>query len=217
MKVHPKGQVVIPAEVRKRLGIEIGDELEVEVIPEEGKLELRRHRPAKPVHWPVRWRSTRVASVSLPGAAWETCFAEVSSEMPNPVDTNVIIRYLVENPSTIAARFRGVFSFFEKLESGERTALLALLVLFQSYFVMTSYYEVPRAEAAAKLRDLLAFRGLTVPEKSVLRTCLDTLSRRSVDPVDANLSAMCTSKQLAGVYSFDDRLSRLGTAVLPVD
>jgi AbrB family looped-hinge helix DNA binding protein len=42
MKVHPKGQVVIPAEVRKRLGIEIGDELEVEVVPEEGKLEMRR-------------------------------------------------------------------------------------------------------------------------------------------------------------------------------
>jgi AbrB family looped-hinge helix DNA binding protein len=42
MKVHNKGQVVIPVSVRKQLGIEIGDMLEVEVIPDEGKIELRR-------------------------------------------------------------------------------------------------------------------------------------------------------------------------------
>ena len=45
MKVHPKGQVVIPAEIRRRLGIAIGDVLEVEIIPEEGKIELRRASP----------------------------------------------------------------------------------------------------------------------------------------------------------------------------
>lgn len=42
MKVHNKGQVVIPAHVRRELGIEIGDMLEVEVLPEEGRIELRR-------------------------------------------------------------------------------------------------------------------------------------------------------------------------------
>jgi AbrB family looped-hinge helix DNA binding protein len=41
MKIHAKGQVVIPAEVRKQMGIEVGDVLEVEVLPEEGKIELR--------------------------------------------------------------------------------------------------------------------------------------------------------------------------------
>jgi AbrB family looped-hinge helix DNA binding protein len=42
MKVHNKGQVVLPAQVRRQLGIDVGDMLEVEVIPEEGKIELRR-------------------------------------------------------------------------------------------------------------------------------------------------------------------------------
>lgn len=42
MKVHNKGQVVIPAHVREQLGIDVGDLLEVEVLPEEGKIELRR-------------------------------------------------------------------------------------------------------------------------------------------------------------------------------
>lgn len=137
--------------------------------------------------------------------------------MPDPIDTNVVVRYLVGDPARTAREFRGVFPFFEKLERGERTALLASLVVFQAYFVLTSYYEVPRAEAAGKLRDLLSFRGLTIPEKPVLRTCLETLSERSVDLVDAYLAALCTSRQLRGVYSFDKDLRRLRVELLPVD
>lgn len=49
MKVHPKGQIVIPVEVRRQLGIEVGDVLEVEIVAEEGKIELRR-----PVHGKAR-------------------------------------------------------------------------------------------------------------------------------------------------------------------
>ena len=47
MKIHAKGQVVIPADVREQLGVDVGDVLEVEVIPEEGKIELRRVTQAK--------------------------------------------------------------------------------------------------------------------------------------------------------------------------
>ncbi|MBI4544194.1 MAG: PIN domain-containing protein [Gemmatimonadetes bacterium] len=137
--------------------------------------------------------------------------------MADPVDTNVIIRFLVEDPETVHPAFRGVFSFFEKLERGERSALLTPIVLFQSYFVLTSYYRVPRAEAAAKLGELLSFRGLTVPEKAILRMCLDTLAERSVDLVDAYLAALCARRQLKGVYSFDDGLAKLGVELLPVD
>jgi predicted nucleic acid-binding protein len=137
--------------------------------------------------------------------------------MADPVDTNVVLRFLMENPDTIEPRFRGVYTFFDKLERGERTALLTPLVLFQTYFVLTSYYRVPRAEAAVQLRELLSFKGLRVPDKSLIRACLDTLSTRSVDLVDAYLAALCSAKGLAGVYSFDAVLENLGVVLLPVD
>ena len=137
--------------------------------------------------------------------------------MADPLDTNVVLRFLVEDPEAIARPFRGVFPFFEKLERGERTALLTPLVLFQCYFVLTSYYEVPRPEAAARLRDLLAFRGLRVPEKPILRRCLTTLTERSVDLVDAYLAALCSGRQLKGVHSFDRSLRKLGIELLPVE
>ena len=45
MKIHRKGQIVIPAGIRKQLGVDVGDVLEVDVLPEEGKIELRRPSP----------------------------------------------------------------------------------------------------------------------------------------------------------------------------
>ena len=136
--------------------------------------------------------------------------------MADPVDTNVVVRYLVEDPNKVARAFQGVFAFFEKLERGQHIALLTPLVLFQSYFVLTSYYEVPGAEAATRLRDLLGFRGLRVPEKAILRGCLETLTKRSVDLVDAYLAALCSNRQLKGVHSFDKGLAKLGVDILPV-
>lgn len=137
--------------------------------------------------------------------------------MADPVDTDVIIRYLVEDPDEMTAEFRGVFAFFEKLERGKRKALLTPLVLFQCYFVLTSYYDVPRPEAAEKLRALLSFKGLRVGEKPLLRKCLDILAERSVDLVDAYLAALCATGPRRGVYSFDQSLKKLGVTLLPVD
>ena len=137
--------------------------------------------------------------------------------MADPVDTNVVLRYLVDDPESTASPFQGVFAFFAKLENGDRTALLTPLVLFQSYFVLTSYYDVPRPQAASKLRSLLSFKGLRVPERAVLKRCFGILTERSDDLVDAYLASLCVTRQLSGVYSYDEGLRALGVVLLPVD
>ena len=81
--------------------------------------------------------------------------------MPELLDTNVIVRYLVETPESIAPKFRGVFPFFEGLAHAEKKAYLPPLVLFQTYFVLTSFYKVPtedidRTGTAGRLFPLVA-------------------------------------------------------------
>ena len=46
MKVFNKGQVVIPAEIRRALGIHVGDRLEVNIDREHRSIAL--HKPAEP-------------------------------------------------------------------------------------------------------------------------------------------------------------------------
>ena len=51
MKVHNKGQVVIPVDIRRQLDISIGDHLDVEVDVERGQIRL--HKPASSVSYRV--------------------------------------------------------------------------------------------------------------------------------------------------------------------
>jgi predicted nucleic acid-binding protein len=130
------------------------------------------------------------------------------------IDTNVIVRLLVETPETIHPRFKGVFRFFECLEKGAATAYLPEIVLFQSYFVLTSYYNVPQKEAAEKLEQIVRLKGISMGEKQVSTECLRILQKEKIDIVDAWILAYSAAKGLAGVYSFDADFSRQGLKLL---
>jgi predicted nucleic-acid-binding protein len=133
------------------------------------------------------------------------------------IDTNVIVRYLVETPQTINPRFKGVYGFFEKLEVGALKAYLADIVLFQAYFVLTSYYEVPAAIAAEQLESLVQFRGIQMYDKHVVIECLQLLQPENIDIVDAYILAHSTSKGITGVYSFDNDFAARGLPLLKVE
>ncbi len=130
------------------------------------------------------------------------------------IDTNVIVRFLVETPETIEKKFSGVFPFFSKIEKGDIQVRLLPLVLFQVFFVLTSYYNVPTDLAAEKLIDLISFKGIVMDDKTAIRQCLKALETRNIDLVDAYLAAYAQHKHIKGIYSFDNDLSKLGLSVM---
>lgn len=133
-----------------------------------------------------------------------------------PLDTNVIVRYLVEDPEEIDPKFQGVYSFFGKVETGRLKVHVPELVIFQAYFVLTSYYEVPGAEAAEKLRELVQFQGVEMPEKAVVSGCLERLKTRNMDLVDSYILSWSEARGITSVYSFDTDLEKEGLELLPV-
>ena len=133
------------------------------------------------------------------------------------IDTNVIVRFLVETPKTIEAQFKGVFSFFEKLESCACIATLPDIVLFQTYFVLTSHYGVPGPEAAGQLAKILKFKGIILAEKNVALECLALLQHTKTDIVDAWIIAYSKFKKVSSVYSFDKGFISHGIRLLKVE
>ena len=135
----------------------------------------------------------------------------------SPIDTNVIIRFLVETPSSVPVKFKGVFSFFRKVEQEEIIAHVPDLVVFQSFFVLTSYYEVPASVAADKLIALISFRGIRMPHKHVMLDGLSRVRNHADDLVDAWLVAWSKDQKNKGIYSFDTGLKKSGLELLPVE
>jgi predicted nucleic acid-binding protein len=142
---------------------------------------------------------------------------EASFMIHECIDTNVIVRFLVETPESIAPHFKGVFRFFQRIEEGVKTVHLPEIVLFQAFFVLTSYYGVPSALAAEKLEKIIGFKGIVLPTKPIAEECLRIVRRENVDIVDAWIVSYSTIKGIAGAYSFDKDLSRLGLKLLKVE
>jgi predicted nucleic-acid-binding protein len=133
------------------------------------------------------------------------------------IDTNVIVRFLVETPESITPQFKGVFRFFQRIEEGVKTVHLPEIVLFQAFFVLTSYYGVPSPLAAEKLEQLIGFKGISLPAKPIAQECLKIVQRENIDIVDAWIIAYSTVKGVAGTYSFDKDLGRFGLKLLKVE
>jgi predicted nucleic-acid-binding protein len=132
------------------------------------------------------------------------------------IDTNVIIRFLVEHPDKIRTKFRGVFTFFPKVERGEIRIELIELVLFEAFFVLTRLYDVPQKEAAEKLSAIVSFKGVVMPDKPLILSCLEILQARKVDLLDAYLLTFSKKKDIKGIYSFDRDLKRGGLNLLEI-
>ena len=134
----------------------------------------------------------------------------------SPIDTNVIVRYLVETPETLPPKFKGVFSFFVKLERGTVTVFLPDLVLFETFFVLTSFYEVPQSTAADTLSRLIGFKGINMSHKPLILACLKRLKNHKIGLVDAYLIELAEREGGGEAYSFDSDLEKAGIRLLPV-
>ncbi len=132
------------------------------------------------------------------------------------IDTNVIIRFLVETPDTIQSKFSGVFSFFNKVETGEIKIELTEFVLFESFFVLSNHYKIPVKIVSETLSKLVSFKGINLPKKNVILICLQIIRERKIDLVDAYLIACSKDKGITGIYSFDSDLARNGLELLDV-
>ena len=81
--------------------------------------------------------------------------------MTSLIDTNVLIRFLTNDRKP---KYKTLYAFFNSLEKGEIKAELKLIVLFQTIFVLKSYYEVPKNRIAKALIAILKFKGIRIKE-----------------------------------------------------
>lgn len=119
--------------------------------------------------------------------------------------------------SQVQKKFRGVFSFFTRMERGEILVEIPELVLFEVFYVLAKLYHVPLKEAAERLGSLISFKGIVMRDKPVAKTCLRILQYKAIGLVDAYLLASARQKGVDSVYSFDQDLSKQGLRLLEVN
>ncbi len=127
------------------------------------------------------------------------------------IDTNVIVRYLIETPPEQYERARRLM---EKVSAGDARLSLCAAVLGEVAAILHHVYGKPRSEVAGTLLAFATARGVEVDEEAtVVRALERSRDLKDIDFIDAYIAAKAADTGRP-VASFDRELhKRLGTTV----
>jgi predicted nucleic acid-binding protein len=120
------------------------------------------------------------------------------------VDTNVLVRHLTGDPPGMAAHAT-------RYLRRERQLLLTDLIVAETVFVLSSYYEAPREQVAESIRSLLALASVATVDQALLLRAVEVYEADRLDFAEAYQVACAESTGVGKIASFDRSVDRVGT------
>ena len=115
------------------------------------------------------------------------------------VDTNLIIRYLVQDHEKHA---RTAGRLFDACDRGEVVIVVLAAVLAECVFVLESFYEHPRTDIASALSRLISSPGVEIGDVEVHLDAVNRYKRTKVHFVDCLIAASAVAENTS-VATFD--------------
>lgn len=117
------------------------------------------------------------------------------------IDTNLIIRFLVNDDPQKAARVKKV------LQENKTTNILPDLVIAEIIWVLSSYYELDKDSIINKIRALIHVKTIDC-NKTLLDQSLAIWEKYNISFVDAYLISVAKLKGL-NIYSYDLKFDKV--------
>jgi predicted nucleic-acid-binding protein len=115
------------------------------------------------------------------------------------VDTNLIVRYLVQDHDKHA---EAAGKLFEACDRGDIVILLLPVVLAECVFVLESFYEHHRGAIASALGRLISSPGVEINRAGIYLDALDRYRKTKVHFVDCLIAATASAESIP-VAGFD--------------
>lgn len=121
------------------------------------------------------------------------------------VDTNVLVRFLVNDDRAQAEQVRTLFVAAEQLRE---SYFVPLLVVLETIWVLESAYQVQRDALIDALSDLLLMPVLQFEQREVVRTMLAHAKHNSMDLPDMLIAQSACEQGCDAVLTFDKKAAR---------
>lgn len=115
------------------------------------------------------------------------------------VDTNLIVRYLVQDHEKHA---KAAGRVFDACDRGEVVIVVLPAVLAECVFVLESFYKHPRGDIASALGRLISSPGVEISDATIHLEALDRYRKTKVHFVDCMVAATAAAENMP-VASFD--------------
>lgn len=107
------------------------------------------------------------------------------------IDTNLIIRYLVQDHEKQA---KAAEKLFEACDRGDLVVVVLPVVLAECVFVLESFHERPRGEIASALAALISSPGVEISDAAIHLSALNRYQRTGAHFVDCLIAATASAK-----------------------
>lgn len=124
---------------------------------------------------------------------------------PLLLDTNILVRFITGEPADQADE---VATLFRAAEAGKQKLSVLPLVLAEAVFVLTGFYEHPRAKTAEALAHLINCPEFQANEQERMLHALKLFGAGKLDFVDCYLAAT-SAREGRTVVSFDRDFAKL--------
>lgn len=122
------------------------------------------------------------------------------------VDTNVFLRFFVQDDPEKAAKVRKVF---ERAKEGTIELVTEPFIIIEVAYALSSYFKLPKSEICDKLRSILTFQFINIREREDIVAALNIYEERGVDFIDALLFVKTKKKEKMAILSFDKGFDKL--------
>jgi predicted nucleic-acid-binding protein len=122
------------------------------------------------------------------------------------LDTNVVIRYLVQDDAKQAAL---ATNFIERQLSADTPGVLTNIVLCEIVWVLEDSYALPRARIAEILQGLFSARQIALEDTQAAWQALRALQRQAIDFSDALIGLIGRGLGCAYTATFDKDAAKL--------
>ena len=109
------------------------------------------------------------------------------------LDTNILLRYLVDDPQADS---------IEKMLKEEKELILLDLVVGEVVWTLQTFYKLKKAKIAELVTNLVSLKSIKCNARVVL-AALETYRNKNISYTDAYIAASMKAKRASLIYSFD--------------
>lgn len=122
------------------------------------------------------------------------------------LDTNIILRHLLQDHPDHSPRST---AYLSRVEKGELRVATAITVVFETVFTLEKVYRQPKAKIHQAVLPLLLLPGIHLPKKRYLKDVFALYERTNVSFADAYHAVLALDLGISEIVSFDRGFDRI--------
>lgn len=119
------------------------------------------------------------------------------------VDTNYFVRFLIKDDKK---QYGEVENLFKAGSEGKIELFTSTIVLFEIYWVLSSFYEKGKPEVSSVLTKILNLAFIDIEERDILISAVNLFLKTNLDLEDSYNLAYAKNKKANIFATFDDKL-----------